>query len=184
MLAVPAEAVLTTGLRQLVYVERAPGKYQLVEPKLGPRAGDYYPVLSGLGEGDRVVTRGNFLLDSQYQLTGRTSLLATGDAGGDSSRSEAAGFTAEERANLDMLSPEDRGLAASQRVCPVTGEKLGSMGKPYKMELSGRVIFLCCQGCEGQVKADPAAALEKLGGKGETGPTRAAPAPPHGDGHG
>ncbi len=185
VLAVPAEAVLTTGLRQLVYVERAPGKYQLVEPKLGPRAGDYYPVLSGLGEGDRVVTRGNFLLDSQYQLTGRTSLLAAGDAGGGSSSSEAAaGFTAEERANLDMLSPEDRGLAASQRVCPVTGEKLGSMGKPYKMELSGRVIFLCCQGCEEQVKADPAAALEKLGVKGETGPTRAAPARAHGDGHG
>jgi Cu(I)/Ag(I) efflux system membrane fusion protein len=64
ILAVPAEAVLTTGLHQLVYVEREPGQYQLVEPKLGPRAGDFYPVLGGLTEGDRVVMQGNFLLDS------------------------------------------------------------------------------------------------------------------------
>ena len=78
VLAVPADAVLTTGQRQLVYVEREPGRYELVEPKLGPRAGNYYPVMSGLNAGDRVVTRGNFLLDSQYQITGRTSLLYPG----------------------------------------------------------------------------------------------------------
>ena len=40
-----------------------------------PRAGDYYPVISGLKEGDRVVTRGSFLVDSQFQITGKTSLL-------------------------------------------------------------------------------------------------------------
>lgn len=76
VLAIPAEAVLTTGRRQLVYVEQEPGKYRLVEPKLGPRAGEYFPVLAGLEEGQRVVTRGNFLLDSQFQITGKMSLLA------------------------------------------------------------------------------------------------------------
>lgn len=75
VLSVPAEAVLTTGVRQLVYVEDQPGVYRLVQPVLGPRAGDYYPVLRGLSAGERVVTRGNFLLDSQFQISGKPSLL-------------------------------------------------------------------------------------------------------------
>jgi Cu(I)/Ag(I) efflux system membrane fusion protein len=163
VLAVPADAVLTTGQRQLVYVEREPGKYQLVEPKLGPRAGDYYPVLSGLNERDRVVTRGNFLLDSQYQITGRASLLYPGGSTGEYAAPDpTTGFTPKEQANLDKLPPEERELASKQRICPITGARLGSMGKPYKMDVNGRPLFLCCKGCEGQVKADPAAALQKL----------------------
>jgi len=75
ILAVPYTAVLTTGQRQLVYVEVAPGEYHLVEPRLGPRTGDYYPVIDGLETGWRVVTRGSFLLDSQFQIAGHPSLL-------------------------------------------------------------------------------------------------------------
>ncbi len=82
-LAVPAEAVLTTGRRSLVYVEVEPGKYRLVEPRLGPRAGDYYPVIEGLEKDQRVVTRGSFLLDSQFQISGKPSLFyPEGIAGG------------------------------------------------------------------------------------------------------
>ena len=75
VLAVPAEAVLTTGRRQLVYVEDQPGVYRQVAPELGPRAGGFYPVKSGLAAGQRVVTRGNFLIDSQAQIGGKPSLL-------------------------------------------------------------------------------------------------------------
>lgn len=96
ILAVPAEAVLTTGRRHLVFVEDAPARYRLVEPSLGPRTGSFYPVLSGVTDGARVVVRGNFLLDSQFQITGRPSLLypegitgggSTHDHGGDPSTS-------------------------------------------------------------------------------------------------
>jgi len=75
VLAVPAEAVLTTGRRQLIYVEDQPGIYRQVEPVLGPRAGGFYPVKSGLTAGQRVVTRGSFLIDSQAQIVGKPSLL-------------------------------------------------------------------------------------------------------------
>ncbi len=181
VLAVPADAVLTTGQRQLVYVEKEPGKYQLVEPKLGLRAGDYYPVLGGLNEGDRVVARGNFLLDSQYQISGRASLLypggSTGEAAGPDSHT---GFSAKEQGNLDKLSPEDRQLAMKQRICPITGAKLGSMGKPVKIELNGRPVFLCCKGCEAEAKADPEATLKKLEPAG--GDIPASPAASHADG--
>jgi Cu(I)/Ag(I) efflux system membrane fusion protein len=182
VLAVPAEAVLTTGRRQLVYVEDQPGHYRLVEPKLGPRTGEYFPVLAGLEEGQRVVTRGNFLLDSQFQITGKMSLLypegaagaATGHAGHGPGAPTASGagagaagqrppeFSLKEWANLNKLSAEDREAAVAQRVCPITGAKLGSMGVPPKMTIGSRTLFLCCKGCEAAVKSDPEAALEKI----------------------
>lgn len=75
VLAVPASAILDSGTRRLVYLERAPGEFVPVEIIIGPKAGDYFPVVSGLKEGDRVVVRGNFLLDSQFQIQGQPSLL-------------------------------------------------------------------------------------------------------------
>ena len=75
LLAVPATAVLDSGLRQIVWVEREPGRYEAAQVQLGPRAGSFYPVLHGLREGERVVVHGAFLLDSQAQIEGRPSLL-------------------------------------------------------------------------------------------------------------
>jgi Cu(I)/Ag(I) efflux system membrane fusion protein len=67
--------VLDSGVRQLVYVEKSKGQFAPVEIVTGPRTDDSYPVLSGLSEGDKVVTRGNFLLDSQFQIRGLPSLF-------------------------------------------------------------------------------------------------------------
>ena len=74
-LSVPVTAVLDSGIRKLVYVEKSKGQYIPVEIVTGPRTDDAYPVLSGLDEGDLVVTRGNFLLDSQFQIRGLPSLF-------------------------------------------------------------------------------------------------------------
>ncbi len=75
VLGVPVSAVLDSGVRKIAYVERAPGEYVPAALKLGSRAGDFYPVLDGLKEGDRVAVRGNFLLDSQFQISGLPSLF-------------------------------------------------------------------------------------------------------------
>lgn len=90
LVAVPATAVLRTGERSLVYVmtreprmQREGGSLAEVEPaafegrevRVGPRAGEWVPVLAGLAEGERVVTRGAFLIDSQLELLGKVSLL-------------------------------------------------------------------------------------------------------------
>lgn len=84
VLAIRATAVLDTGRRSVTYRQRTDGAYELVELLLGPKAEakddsgqntDYFPVLKGLKEGDRVVIRGGFLLDSQQQISGMPSLL-------------------------------------------------------------------------------------------------------------
>ncbi|HHT9138268.1 MAG TPA: efflux RND transporter periplasmic adaptor subunit [Candidatus Wunengus sp. YC60] len=78
VLAIPATAVLDTGIRKIVYIDKGNGQYVGKEVTLGPKAGDYYPVLEGLVEGDKVVTSANFLIDSQSQLTGGASALYGG----------------------------------------------------------------------------------------------------------
>jgi Cu(I)/Ag(I) efflux system membrane fusion protein len=65
---IPREAVLFSGLRQIVYVEKKPGVYELREVTLGLRGEDYVEVLKGIKKGERVVTSGNFLIDSESQL--------------------------------------------------------------------------------------------------------------------
>ena len=79
-LAVPATAVLDTGTRQIVYVERSRGLFEPREVVVGPRGGEWVPVLNGLADGDRVVTRGGLLIDSQFQIAGRPSLFYPGGA--------------------------------------------------------------------------------------------------------
>ena len=63
---------------------------------------------------------------------------------------------------MAKLAPEDRALAEKQKICPVTGEMLGSQGKPIKVTVKGQIVFLCCPGCEEPLKKDPDKYLEKL----------------------
>jgi RND family efflux transporter MFP subunit len=72
-LAVPRSAVVDTGTRKLVYVAKGNGVFEGHEVQLGPVGDDYYPVSSGLREGDRIVTEGNFLVDSQTRISGGMS---------------------------------------------------------------------------------------------------------------
>ncbi len=77
-LAVPRSAVIDTGKRQLVYVARGDGVFEGREVQLGPASDGMYPVVAGLKTGERVVTEGNFLIDSQTRLTGGMSGLYGG----------------------------------------------------------------------------------------------------------
>jgi hypothetical protein len=71
-------------------------------------------------------------------------------------------------AGLDSLSPEDRELALRQKVCPVSGEELGSMGPPIKVTVAGHDVFICCPGCKEPLEKEPAKYLAKLGIQGGT----------------
>ncbi len=76
-LVIPATAPLITGKRAVVYVT-VPGEegvYEGREVTLGPRAGDYYLVESGLVEGERVVVKGNFKIDSAIQIKAGPSMM-------------------------------------------------------------------------------------------------------------
>jgi hypothetical protein len=69
-----------------------------------------------------------------------------------SETSESSEDNAEIEQALAKLSPEDQALAKKQKDCPVTGEPLGSMGKPIKVTVAGREAFVCCEGCVDELK--------------------------------
>lgn len=82
MLVVPDTAPLFTGRRSIVYVEVAGADrpaYEAREVKLGPRAGQVYPVLAGLAAGERVVIHGAFTLDADLQIRGGDSMMMRED---------------------------------------------------------------------------------------------------------
>jgi Cu(I)/Ag(I) efflux system membrane fusion protein len=163
-----------------------------VELTEGGRTVDYYPVIKGLARGDKVAAAGAFLIDAETRLNpaaastyfgatggsqsgGRTSQPAApasrpGDQAsrnpeGDKSEppSKAAQPSAEDLKNIAQLPEADRQLAMAQRVCPITGAALGSMGVPVKITLRGQPVVLCCKGCVGKAKREPEETLKKIG---------------------
>jgi RND family efflux transporter MFP subunit len=86
VLAVPKSAVLDTGVRKVVYIEKELGVYVPREIEIGQEAigmvdrkkKRFYSVLAGLTEGMTVVTHANFLIDSQSQITGQAEAVYSG----------------------------------------------------------------------------------------------------------
>jgi Cu(I)/Ag(I) efflux system membrane fusion protein len=78
-LVIPASAPLITGARAVVYV-RLPDKekptFEGRQVTLGPRAGEHYLVKEGLAEGELVVTKGNFKIDSALQIQAKPSMMS------------------------------------------------------------------------------------------------------------
>ena len=78
VLAVPESAVLDTGTRQTVLVDKGGGRFEPREVKVGQRGGGYVEVRDGLAEGDPVVVAANFLIDAESNLKAALKGLATG----------------------------------------------------------------------------------------------------------
>ena len=169
VLAVPENAVIDLGERNVVFVEQMPGMFDALEVVVGPRCGGYYPVVRGLAPDQRVAATGAFLLDAETRLNpsvaagyfgaslARSSVEAPGTAHHDSSKA------AEIRVALGKLSAQDRASAERQKLCPLTGMPLGSMGTPVKIDIAGQTVWLCCAGCEAEAAENAEQVLEKLG---------------------
>jgi hypothetical protein len=86
-------------------------------------------------------------------VEGQTAARADGD--------EA--LSAEVQAALASLSAADREAALKQKICPVSGGPLGSMGAPMKVSVAGHEVFICCEHCEQPLKDDAETHLAKIG---------------------
>jgi Cu(I)/Ag(I) efflux system membrane fusion protein len=86
VLSVPENAILDTGKRQTVLVERGEGRYEPREIKTGRRGGGYVEVLGGIAKDEKVVVSANFLIDAESNLQAALKAFTAGD-------SSAAGAT-------------------------------------------------------------------------------------------
>jgi Cu(I)/Ag(I) efflux system membrane fusion protein len=197
-LTVPERAVVDTGSKKVVYVEREPGMFEGMEVELGPRQAGIYPVLKGLHAGDKVAAAGGFLIDAETRLNPAAAATYFGASGGPQAAARpnvpsaasprpveqspagpgkpesgsahpqaeakvaAAALEPGDLKNIGQLPEADRKLALAQRICPVTGAALGSMGVPIKITLRAQTVFLCCKGCMGKAKRNPDEMLKIL----------------------
>jgi Cu(I)/Ag(I) efflux system membrane fusion protein len=78
-LAAPDSAVIDSGMRQVVLVERGEGRYEPRPVKLGARVPGYVQVLQGLKAGERVVTQATFLIDAESNLRAALGTFSAGE---------------------------------------------------------------------------------------------------------
>jgi Cu(I)/Ag(I) efflux system membrane fusion protein len=79
VLAAPESAIIDSGRRQVVLVERREGRYEPRAVKLGARVPGYAQVLEGLTPGERVVTSATFLIDAESNLRAALGAFTAGD---------------------------------------------------------------------------------------------------------
>ncbi|MGQ0669110.1 MAG: efflux RND transporter periplasmic adaptor subunit [Actinomycetota bacterium] len=82
LLAVPTSSIVDTGANQYAWVETGPGQYERRQVRIGAEVNGFYPVVSGLTKGEKVVTAANFLVDSQAQLKAGAAAGGHGGHGG------------------------------------------------------------------------------------------------------
>jgi Cu(I)/Ag(I) efflux system membrane fusion protein len=79
VLAVPESAVLDTGSRQAVFIDKGEGRFEPRDVKIGHRGGGYVEIREGVAEGEPVVVAANFLIDAESNL--KAALKGFSDAG-------------------------------------------------------------------------------------------------------
>jgi Cu(I)/Ag(I) efflux system membrane fusion protein len=77
---IPTDAVIQTGTKSVVFVSLPDGKFQPREVALGEGDLEFVEVVSGLEKGEGVVTRANFLVDSESRLRASLAALSSGSA--------------------------------------------------------------------------------------------------------
>ena len=100
-MTVAAEAVLDTGLKKTVFVDRGNGYLEPRQVETGERIGDRIEIVKGLKPGERIVTSGNFLIDSESQLKSSAAGMSGHQHGAASPKPAAGGAMP----GMDMPAP-------------------------------------------------------------------------------
>ena len=77
-LVIPGTAVLDSGTEQIVFIDRGNGMFEPRKVKVGVRTRETYEILEGITSGEMVVTRGNFLVDSESNLKAAMEMMMPG----------------------------------------------------------------------------------------------------------
>lgn len=121
-LALPKEAVIDDGNRQYAILAQPHGYFEPREIKVGPPVDDYFPLISGLVAGDRIVTSAQFLVDSETNLQAAMKAMALsmpgmemggGDAKATDTKPAAAPKAPQQKdgpmKSMDMPAPQPKG---------------------------------------------------------------------------
>jgi RND family efflux transporter MFP subunit len=144
-LTVPKEAVLDSGTRRVVYVAKGDGVFEPRKVETGFREGDRVEIISGLTEGERGVTSGNFLLDSESRM--RTAGAEETPEGEAHAHGEAAHATMDPGATATAVDP----------ICGMSVDRAEARAAGRVSTHQGRDFYFCAPGCKEAFDKDPAA---------------------------
>jgi membrane fusion protein, copper/silver efflux system len=122
----PVDAVIDSGRRKTVFLDRGNGYFEARSVQTGVRLGDRVVVTEGLAAGDRIVVSGNFLIDSESRFQAAASL------------------------------PAAAGLPAAAEKDPVCGMDVDSSTAKFKTEYHGKTHYFCSETCRRKFLAEPA----------------------------
>jgi membrane fusion protein, copper/silver efflux system len=149
-LTVPSDAVLDSGTRKTVFVDRGNGFFEPRRVETGLRLGDRVEITGGLMPGEQIVISGNFLIDSDSKM-----------------KMAAAG----------MYAKKD-GQVVKDPVCGMEVDPKTSKGAGLFLEYGGMTYYFCMTQCKQQFVENPGRYVEtRAGGSGSKGAKRETPAP-------
>lgn len=128
-LTVPTEAIIETGKRTVVMVAQGEGKFAPVDVEIGREANGTTEIRKGLEAGEKVVTSGQFLIDSEASLKGTTARLS--DLPGEAGQDPAAGASAVHRGQGKVESIEQDAVTLSHG--PIASLKWGEMTMGFQL---------------------------------------------------
>jgi RND family efflux transporter MFP subunit len=113
-IVVPADAVVDSGVKKVVYVDKGNGVFEPRKVETGWRAGDQVEIVKGLMIGERIVVSGTFLIDSESRMraaaagiTGESSECPVCGMEVDITKAKAAGLTSEFRGQVYYFCSDD-----------------------------------------------------------------------------
>jgi hypothetical protein len=134
-LLVPDMAVLRSGERNTVFVALAGGKFEPRTVTLGPRSeNNMYQVLAGLNEGERVVTSGQFMLDSESQLREAIQKMLK------PSERQSVGASERESEGASSTLSAPNAPRSTTYICPMPEHVSLKYAKPGKCPLCGMAL--------------------------------------------
>jgi membrane fusion protein, copper/silver efflux system len=138
-ISVPAGAVLDSGMQKIVYLETSDGVFEPRQVELGGVFGDRVTVKRGLNEGDRVVTSGNFLIDSESRMKPAALQAVNGKPAGGAGKSAVASSVE----------------SAHDPVCGMSIDREKSIASGQKEAYRGETYYFCSDKCHKQFVQDP-----------------------------
>ena len=136
-LTIPQDAVIDSGLQKIVYVETSDGVFEPRPVILGTAYGNLVTVTSGLAAGEKVVTSGNFLIDSESKM--RSSALISPSAIRDA-----------------QLSSGQHAVALRDPVCGMELDPNRASSAGHSEKYQGEVFQFCSDKCQKKFQQDPA----------------------------
>jgi membrane fusion protein, copper/silver efflux system len=196
-MTVPADAVIDSGLRKMVYVERAAGMFEPRMVETGWRLGNRVQVTRGLNPGERIVVSGNFLLDSESRMrfvddkkpsgTAEKSKMAKDFVCGmdvdpkspDTLKSQYKGTTyyfcgpmckKSFDANPEKFIQKTTAPKVEKAKDPVCGMDVDAAKDTPKSEYKGQTYYFCSEHCKKSFDANPEKYVHKgMAGQGMSG---------------